>query len=175
VLVAVDGKGAAGKSTFARALEAVADGQVLVVEMDDFFRPSAERPVGMAAEKPVGADFDWQRLGTQVLTPLRAGRPARYQRYDWGSDRLAEWHEVAEGGVVVVEGVTSARRELRSLYDAVIWVDAGVETRLRRGLERDGHLARSRWVDDWMPAEDRYASEHQTAEAAWLRVSGESD
>jgi hypothetical protein len=27
---------------------------------------------------------------------------------------------------------------------------------LRRGLERDGEAARSQWLDDWIPAEDRY-------------------
>jgi uridine kinase len=79
-----------------------------------------------------------------VLVPLSGGRGARYQRYDWPSDSLAEWREVASDRLVVVEGVYVLRRELRGYYEHRIWIEADRDVRLRRGLERDGEAARER-------------------------------
>ena len=69
-LVAVDGQGGAGKTALASdlacALEAIGR-RVEIVHFDDFFLPSALRPAGEGAEKPIGGDFDWpvmdQRYG----------------------------------------------------------------------------------------------------------------
>jgi uridine kinase len=122
--------------------------------------------------KPIGGDFDWIRLRDQVLLPLRSGKTAHYTRYDWASDRLAENHEVQPQGIILVEGVYSTRAELRELYDLRIWVECPRELRLSRGLARDGEAGRSRWVDDWMPAEDRYVDEQRPQAFADAIVSG---
>lgn len=111
-------------------------------------------------QKPVGADVDWQRMRRQVLAPLSQDREGRYQRYDWDTDTLAEWHTVPVGGVVIVEGVYSIRDELAKQYDVTIWVDCPRETRLSRGLDRDGEGARDMWVNNWMVAEDIYMVKH---------------
>ena len=102
LLLGIDGCGGAGKSTLARALATVVPAAT-VVEFDDFYRPSGERQA--RRDREVGGDFDWRRVREQILVPLADDRPARYQRYDWGDDRLAEWHEVQPGGVVIVEGI----------------------------------------------------------------------
>lgn len=82
-LVAIDGLGGAGKSTLARALQADL-AAVIIVQMDDFYRPMLERRREQLS--PVeGFDqfFDWQRLRDEVLAPLRAGRTAHFRPYDW--------------------------------------------------------------------------------------------
>jgi uridine kinase len=162
LLIGIDGCGGAGKSALAQAL-AQGDPEVTIVSMDDFFRPSSQaRPPGSA----IGAEYDWPRLRGQVLEPLRRNEPGRYQRYDWGSDALAEWHTVPVGGVVIVEGIYSTRDELRDAYDYTIWVDSPRALRLQRGLARDGEQARLVWTTRWMPAEDRYVAEqHPEAKA----------
>jgi uridine kinase len=170
LLVGIDGYGGSGKSTLARALAAALDGQV--VEGDDFYRPSKERQAPGFRADEVGADFDWPRLRDQVLAPLRDNRPTRFQRHDWDNDRPGEWRQLSAGGPVVVEGIYSTRPELRPLYDVVIWVEAPAEVRLARGLARDGEEARSQWVDEWMPAEDRYVAAHDPASSADLVVDG---
>ena len=173
LLVGIDGPGGSGKSTVARALEALAPHEVTVVEMDDFYLPSSERHRA-SGEGALGAAYDWRRLLAQVLEPLRGGGRGRYQRYDWDTDELAEWHDVPVGGIVVVEGVYSTRSELAGYYDFRIWVTAQPEVRLARGLERDGEDARSLWVDEWMPEEDRYAALDRPRERAHLVVDGAS-
>jgi uridine kinase len=158
LVVGIDGRGGAGKSTLAERM-GNALGDTTVVQFDDFYRPAAERMKRHeSGDDEVGGDFDWRRIRDQVLKPLAVDALARYQRYDWDLDRLAEWHVVEPGGVVIVEGSYSTRPELRDFYELTIWVDAPHELRLLRGIQRDGEQARSRWLDEWMPEEDRYVA-----------------
>jgi uridine kinase len=172
VLVAVDGQGGAGKSRWAALLAKALQPQAhaAIIAMDDFFLPAAERP--SARPGPIGGDFDWTRLRDEVLLPLRSGRAARFRRYDWQLDALAEVHQVPPRGVVIVEGIYVTRRELAALYDLRVWVACPREVRLSRGLERDGEEARELWERDWMQAEDRYVSEHRPEELADVVVDG---
>jgi uridine kinase len=177
ILVAIDGPGGSGKSALARSLRMTldeADVSVSVVEVDDFYLPSAARSREGPSEKPIGGDFDWRRLRDQVLEPLRRGQSARYDRYDWAKDELSDMGEVLPGGVVLVEGIYSNRRELTGFYDLRIWVECPRELRLTRGLERDGETARSRWEQDWMPSEDRYIQEHRPQDLADIVVRGDA-
>jgi uridine kinase len=168
VLVAVDGAGGAGKSVFAQALHE-SDPSVRVVHMDDFYKPSSERT---SQGTEVGGGFDWRRLRRQVLEPLRSGRPARYERYDWPSDRLAESHTLEPEGIVVVEGAFVMRPELSSFYDFSVWVHSPRDVRLARGVARDGEEMRERWVAEWMPEEDRYVDLCAPMDRADLVVDG---
>ena len=115
-----------------------------VVQIDDFFLPSDRRSHDSPSEKSIGADFDCQKLRDQVLIPLSSGKGACYQRYDWDHDRLTEFHDVAVGQVVIVEGIYCTRQELADLYQLRVWINCPSNIRLCRGLERDGEPARIR-------------------------------
>ena len=93
---------------------------------------------------------------TQIITPYRQGAPVRYQKYNWGEDKLTEWDEIFPGQLLVIEGVYSLHRHLRGSYECTIWVDCPREERLRRGIERDGEALRDFWEKEWMPLEDEY-------------------
>lgn len=170
VLVGVDGCGGSGKSTFARGLVAAGSDDVTLVQMDDFYKPTAERPTG--ENRPIGGNFDWERVRSQVIEPLSQGEVARYQRYDWGQDALAEWHVARRSGIVVIEGVYATRNELRSFYDYRVFVECPRDERLRRGLERDGEAARDTWEKVWMPVEAQYMDLHQPWRHADLLIDG---
>ena len=168
-LVLVDGLGGAGKTVLAETLAAELGAPV--VEGDDFYRPSAQRR--REAAEGIGASFDWRRLERQVLAPLSRGEGARYQRYDWDEDRLGDWISLPGQGTVVVEGVYLLRVELRRYASVSIWVDTPRDVRLARGIGRDGEAARSRWTEEWMPAEDAYMSAMRPDTAAVLVVDGQ--
>ena len=175
ILVGVDGLGGAGKTVFSAAMAGSlrsAGLPAVVVHFDDFFLPSADRSIGTPDTKPIGGDFDWGRLRDDVLLPLRGNQIARYRRYDWAQDALAETHEIPPGGIVIVEGVYCTRRELADLYDVRVWVECPRDICLARGISRDGEGARSRWELDWRPSEERYVREHVPTQAAHFVVRG---
>lgn len=155
LLVGIDGYGASGKSTFSKTLQTLAPA-ITIVQMDDFFLPSAQRLPRNIAARQVGSDFDWDRLRSQVLEPIHNNIPGYYQRYEWTIDSMVEWHTVPIGGIVIVEGIYSTRKELAAFYDFKIWFDCPRHIRLARALKRDGETARPIWENDWMPAEDLY-------------------
>ncbi|NUT92572.1 MAG: hypothetical protein HOY78_11135 [Saccharothrix sp.] len=143
-LVAVDGPSGSGKSTYAAALGAV------VVPTDHF--ATWDDPVSW-----------WPRLVADVLEPLWAGRPARYRRMDWseGWPRLGEWVTVEPTDLLVVEGVSAARRSIADRLDEAVWVELPDEReRLERAVARDGEASR-RHLERW-----------QAFERGWFAVDG---
>lgn len=171
LLIGIDGCGGSGKSTLANSL-LMHCSDVTVVHMDDFYLPSAQRIDIHPVEKPIGADFDWMRMLTEVIEPLSQNKEGCYQRYDWENDILSEWHSVPIGGIVVIEGVYTLRNELIAKFDYTIWIDCPRDVRLARGLMRDGEGAREMWVNNWMIAEDLYVEKHKPREKAHLIVNG---
>jgi uridine kinase len=121
---------------------------------------------------PLVPEWDWPRFQEQVVAPLRAGRPARYQRWEWNRDEPAEWHEIPPGRLVVVEGVSSTRGEVDVPWALQIWVDAPREVRLRRAVERDGAGMLAHWLDVWMPSEEAYIARERPQERVDLLVEG---
>ncbi len=175
VLLGIDGCGGSGKSTFARRLvDALAQGGAdsQIIHMDDFYKPSVQRLPQCESLALIGSDFDWQRLRRDVLKPLSENKSGHYQRYDWPTDTLAEWHEVQSRGIIVVEGIYSTRYELDALYDLTFWLYCSRSERLDRGVARDGESKRDLWEKFWMPAEDRYVELDEPHRRAKMLVDG---
>lgn len=139
-IVAVDGPGGSGKSTLAARLSLALDAPI--VHTDDF------------ASWDIPMDW-WPRLLSQVLEPLSANESAHFQRYDWNSERLEEWHEIPPTPYLILEGVSASREAFRPYICYSIWVETPRDERLRRGLERDGMEMYDLWLE-WIAAEDLF-------------------
>lgn len=161
LFVGIDGPGGAGKSTFAARVAALVP-RAVIVHVDDFAAPHLP-------------EWDWDRLREQLLLPLVAGRPAHYQRWDWGRDEGAEWHDVPVGRVVIIEGVSSTRDEVAAPWTLTVWVDTPRDIRLARALERDGPAMLERWLTEWLPSEDAYVARENPLARMDLIVNGTAD
>jgi uridine kinase len=157
-VVAVDGAGGAGKSTFAKRLSAFLD-DAAIVHTDDF--ASWDDPIDW-----------WPRLVELVLEPLAANAPlVRFEATAWEEGRAREWIELRRAPVLILEGVTASRVAFRPYLTYSVWIDTPPELRLARGLERDGSGSRARW-QAWMAAEEAYRIRERPDEHADIVVSG---
>lgn len=141
-MVAVDGGTGSGKSTFSARLAGAlgeAGAGVGTVHTDDLLD---------------GWDDQftfWARLESTVLEPLARGQTARYPVYDWYARAFTAERELPVPDVLVVEGVSSARREGEGVRTLAVFLDLDPATRLRRALARDGgagiEAELRRWLD----------------------------
>ncbi len=131
-LLAVDGPSGSGKSTRAVALVAVLRGRgvsTALVRTDDL--ASWDEPVAW-----------WSRLERGVLVPAAAGRAGRFTPTVWDVPRCDV--EVPVTDVLVVEGVSSARRRVAARVSLALWVElAPAAARLERAVARDGERERA--------------------------------
>lgn len=169
VVVALDGFSAAGKSTLASLLAGRVDSAV--VHGDDFYRdmPEQER-LELSPADGIENYFDWRRMRSEALEPLRRGRSATYKPFDWGAGSgLGEQVTVESRPVVVVEGVYSARPELASVVDVAVFVETPERERnVRRALRHDP----SEWELRWDAAEQLYFRTIRPVESFDLVVPG---
>jgi uridine kinase len=156
-LVAVDGPGGAGKSVFAERL-ARSLGGVPIIHTDEF--ASWENPLGW-----------WSRLEDDVLMPLAKGQLVRYREYDWSRRRLGRWRVIPSSEVILLEGVSAARRAVAERLSLSIWIEAPTAVRLARGLDRDGQAMRGQWKQ-WMAEEATHYAKDQARERAGVIVDG---
>lgn len=171
VLVAIDGHSAAGKSTLARALQSRTE-NVQIVYGDDFYRvmPETER-FSLDAHAGYRRYYDWERLARQVLVPLTNRRTARYRAYDWETGTLGSWKVARPYGTILVEGVFSARPELRSYYDAILLVETDRNAREQRQRQRAD--APDAWLSRWEAAEKHYLETSRLHTCADLIIRAE--
>ncbi len=123
-VVAVDGRGASGKSTLARSLATALPAAVVVHTDDVAWHHSF---------------FDWADLMMSgVLEPALAGRAVSYRPPAW-DDRARPARSRSRRTRVScsVEGTGAARRELEHLLSFRIWVQSDFFLAEQRGIERD--------------------------------------
>lgn len=157
LVVAIDGRSGAGKSTVAGQVGEVLD--AAVIDGDDFYAGGDGQfwDSRTAAEK-VAAGIDWARQ-RPVLIELRSRKRAEWFPFDWEAfdGRLSERPLTAEpADVVILEGAYSARPELSDLIDLRVLIEIPEELRWQRLIGREGDEYSREWDDRWRSAEDHY-------------------
>lgn len=155
-LVCIDGPAGSGKTTLSARIADVVPG-AQVVHCDELLQGWRGLP-GLAAT--VAA----------LLTPLASGRVGQWRRWDWLADAWAETHDVTPGGLLVLEGVGSWSPAIADLVGVLVWVEAGPDVRLDRGLARDGEPMRAHW-EQWRLDEDELLARLGTRDCADLVVT----
>ncbi|WP_240615097.1 aminodeoxychorismate synthase component I [Arthrobacter ruber] len=161
LLIAIDGRSGAGKTTLAVELAALLreHHSVGLFHLEDIY-PGWD-----------GLDAGIARYVERVLTPLRAGRTAHWNAWDWGREHDGPARTTPVTEIVLLEGVGAAAAAARASLDAVIWVEADAGIRRRTAIERDGDAYAPFW-QRWAAQEERWLAGDHPGAAADVVVQG---
>ncbi|WP_237707860.1 uridine kinase family protein [Hoyosella subflava] len=152
-LGAIDGPSGSGKTVFSQALSNELNRRgmfVAVIPCDDF--ATWDRPAAW-----------WPMLEAGVLNPIERGADGRYQAIRWagGLPVPGPFVDVPPPDVLLIEGVSSARRSVAGRLSVAVWVEWGdAAARLEAAVARDGEACRAP-LQDW-----------QAFERGWFPVDG---
>ncbi|HZK05815.1 MAG TPA: hypothetical protein VFC82_08200 [Actinomycetaceae bacterium] len=165
-IVAVDGRGASGKSTLAGALAARARRSV-IVHTDD-----------VAWHEPF---FAWgDLLADRILQPLHRGEDIDFRPPAWVRKGREGSIQIPFGTeTVIIEGTGANQRSFAHLIDATVWVQADFAEAERRGIARDiehgmnGNPEETvAFWHEWMSHEIRFFAADRPWERADVVVAG---
>jgi para-aminobenzoate synthetase len=144
VLLGIDGRSGAGKTTLARRLL-----RALLEEGIDarLFHLEEIYPGWHGLAAGVEAYVE------DVLAPLSAGESARWRTWDWATDSPGAERETRPAAVVLCEGVGAGAPAARPLLSACLTLEAPDARRKERALARDGETYRPFW-DVWAAQEE---------------------
>ncbi|GGD58905.1 uridine kinase family protein [Paenibacillus nasutitermitis] len=159
LVMSLDGGSGAGKSTLAAELASVLE--AAVISCDDFFDASIsdEEWDTCTAEQKCLRCIDWERLRKEALTPLIAGREARYHPFSFtsGNGVAASLVTKNPAPVIILDGIYSSLPVLSDVVHFTVLVDVTPEIRRERHNLREGS-SDAAWHLRWDSAEDYYFS-----------------
>lgn len=152
VLIAIDGRCGAGKTTLAEMLK----GELgcCVIHMDDFFLRPKQRTPERYGES--GGNVDYERFLAEVMEPLLERRAFSYRPYDCKQQAFSEAIQVQPCDFAVIEGAYSCRPDLWDFYSLRVFLSVGKDEQLRRIEQRNGEEAARVFKQKWIPLEERY-------------------
>ena len=178
MILAIDGRCAAGKTTLAGKL--AENFLCPVIHMDDFFlRP--EQRTKERLEEP-GGNIDYERFLEEVLLPLKRLWFSRkeamtskraenigegqqetfsYRPFDCHSFSLKAPVTIQKSPLVIVEGSYSCHPKLWEYYDFHVFLDVTKEEQRKRILLRNGEDMAKVFQEKWIPMEEKYFEHFQ--------------
>lgn len=160
ILVSIDGRSGAGKSTISKEIVNSLGG--VVITSDDFWVGGSDKVWDKRTPKQrAEMAIDWKRIRNEVLMPLIAGKSAKWHPFDWakGKGLSQETHKSEPVKLIVLDGAYSSKPELQDIIDLSVLVEMKDDKKRReRLIKREGVEYMNDWHSRWDPAEDYYFS-----------------
>ncbi|MCL2888648.1 MAG: uridine kinase [Elusimicrobia bacterium] len=147
LILAIDGRAAAGKTTFAKLLAKNFAAQI--IHTDDFFLPPQNRVEKISGHMDLGGL-------KKVLKNLSAGKPAVYKPYDCARGKYKKEIKINPRGLIIVEGCYSLHPKLAAHYDQKIFMNISPSAQKKRILARGGKESLKAFQKIWIPEEEKY-------------------
>lgn len=160
MVVAIDGRCAAGKTTLAALLKK--ETGCNIIHMDHFFLRKEQR-TNERMQEP-GGNVDYERVLEEVMLPLSKRQTFTYKIFDCKKQELSSVIQIEPNAVTVVEGSYSCHPVLWDFYDLRVFLSVEPDEQLKRISYRNGEEAVTKFRDCWIPLEERYFTAYQIQE-----------
>lgn len=167
VIVAVDGRCAGGKTTFARKA-AVFWGECNVFHMDDFFLPPEKRTPQRLSTP--GGNVDYERAARELFAPLLRGEPVTLRRFSCTQGIMTAPLEIPFRRLNLIEGSYSLHPALAGSSQLHIFFTCSPQVQLSRLERREAPESLERFKNRWIPMEEQYFSAFDIPGKAHLTV-----
>lgn len=151
IVIAIDGRCAAGKTTLADQLADALDAQVF--RMDDYFLRPEQRTSERYRE--VGGNVDRERFYEEIGSKLHTNKDIVYTPFDCKTMAMKESILVKQRRITIIEGSYSCHPDLISLYDKTFFLDIPKELQKERLKKRNPHNYAD-FIEKWIPYEEKY-------------------
>jgi uridine kinase len=166
VVMAVDGMCAAGKSTLAALIKKVY--RCPVIPTDHFFLPASLRTPQRLGEP--GGNIDYERFAEEVLPALKENRGFDYRVFNCGTMSFGKTVHIRPSRLHLVEGTYSLHPRFSGLYDLTVMLEISPEEQKMRIRQRNSPQMAVRFLTEWIPLENQYFKDTQTAKRCDLVV-----
>jgi uridine kinase len=152
VNIAIDGNSGAGKTTLAQLVGDVYECNIF--HMDDFFLTPELRTEERLKE--IGGNVDYVRFKDEVINGVNSGRVFQYRIYDCKEMTFGKPVSVTPKKLNIIEGSYSMHPTLVDNYDLKIFLHIDEKKQISRILRRNGKPMLKRFLDEWIPMENKY-------------------
>jgi adenylate kinase family enzyme len=158
-VITIDGPAGAGKTTLARDISKyLADS--FTVHMDDLYR-------GWDSTLNSNLTSELKR----ILLETESGE-LTFQKFNWNSKTLGEVEKYQSPKHLILEGVGSGQKSIKSWVAFSIWIEIPVEIGLARVIARDGDQV-ALPMAEFVKLQSQYFLADGTREGVDYRISGE--
>lgn len=152
ILIAVDGRSGAGKTTLS---ELIAEKYgCIVFHMDDFFLRPEQRTPERYAE--TGGNIDYERFLSEILIPLKKCETINFRRFNCAEMKLCDSILINPSKLTVIEGVYSMHPLFRDYYNYSVFLDVSSDLQKKRILSRNSPEKAELFFNQWIPLENTY-------------------
>ena len=155
IIIALDGRAAAGKTTLATRL--YSEFEASIIHMDHFFLP-----LDLRGEKRVNVHYE--RFLEEVFPQLKARLSFTYRIFDCSVMDYQGIQEVEMKPLIIIEGAYSLLPFWDGIIDLRIFLDIDPETQKARIINRNGTEGYRAFSEKWIPLEEEYIREYKVIE-----------
>ena len=160
-IIAIDGRCASGKTTLTKELQTQLNAEV--IHLDDFFLSINQKTKERLNE--IGGNIDYERFLSEVLVNLNTNNPFSYYKFDCSIQTLSTKFNVENNRIIIIEGSYAHHPKFVKYYDLKVFVTVDSTEQIERLSIRNPQLL-NRFIDEWIPLEERYFNELKILENA---------
>lgn len=152
VIVAIDGRSGAGKTTLAKKIKDKINCNVFSI--DDFFLPATKRQIDW--QNTAGGNIDILRFKREILDNIIKRQAFNYLPFNCRTQGFNQQISVQPKRLNIIEGSYCLLPEFSNYYHFKIFINIDKQTQKMRIIERNGIESFKNFENTWIPLEEKY-------------------